>query len=62
MVWCGVVEGYGACEFSPAQGDVYIFNPAYYHEIDRVSGVARITLGFFFGFTGEDMKKAIAWS
>lgn len=59
---CGVVEGYGACEFSPAQGDVYIFNPAYYHEIDRVSGVARITLGFFFGFTGEDMKKAIAWS
>lgn len=59
---CGVVEGYGACEFSPAQGDVYIFNPAYYHEIDRVSGVARITLGFFFGFPGEDMKKAIAWS
>jgi hypothetical protein len=57
-----VVEGYGACEFSPAQGDVYIFNPAYYHEIDRVSGVARITMGFFFGFPGEDMKKAIAWS
>lgn len=57
-----VVSGYGFCEFSPCRGDIYIFNPGYYHEIDCVSGVTRITLGFFFGIAGGDVKTAIAWS
>lgn len=50
------------CQFSPRKGDVYIFNPAYYHEIDHVTGDTRITMGFFFGMTDENMKNAIAWS
>ena len=57
-----VVSGCGFCEFSPECGDVYIFNPNYYHEIDRVFGVTRITLGFFFGLVDEHIKHAIAWS
>lgn len=43
----GVVEGCGFCEFSPHLGDIYMFNPDFYHEIDRVVGATRITLGFF---------------
>lgn len=50
------------CEFSPRKGDVYIFNPAFYHEIGRVWGDTRITMGFFFGLTDKKMKNAIAWS
>lgn len=50
------------CEFRPRKGDVYIFNPAFYHEIDRVAGDTRITMGFFFGLTDKKMKNAIAWS
>ncbi|MCU5772337.1 hypothetical protein N5923_01660 [Erwiniaceae bacterium BAC15a-03b] len=57
-----VVDDCETCEFSPRKGDVYIFNPAYYHEIDRVSGDTRITMGFFFGLTDKKMKNAIAWS
>lgn len=50
------------CEFSPRSGDIYLFNPAFYHEIDRVEGETRITMGFFFGLTDKKMKHAIAWS
>ncbi|MHC8314647.1 2OG-Fe(II)-dependent halogenase WelO5 family protein [Pseudomonas sp. LB3P31] len=57
-----VVKGCEVFEFSPRRGDIYIFNPNYYHEIDRVFGETRITLGFFFGLTDAAMKKAIAWS
>ncbi|RWR03338.1 hypothetical protein ED28_03305 [[Pantoea] beijingensis] len=57
-----VINACEICEFKPRQGDIYIFNPAYYHEIDRVSGDTRITMGFFFGLTDKKMKNAIAWS
>jgi hypothetical protein len=50
------------CEFTPKRGDIYLFNPAYYHEIDRVEGDTRVTMGFFFGLTDKKMKHAIAWS
>ncbi|WP_413507019.1 hypothetical protein [Serratia proteamaculans] len=58
----GIKEGCESCEFRPLSGDIYLFNPAYYHEIDRVVGDTRITMGFFFGITDENMKRAIAWS
>ncbi|WP_201785689.1 2OG-Fe(II)-dependent halogenase WelO5 family protein, partial [Type-E symbiont of Plautia stali] len=58
----GVIEQSEACEFSPRSGDIYLFNPAFYHEIDRVEGDTRITMGFFFGLTDKKMKHAIAWS
>ncbi|HHL2498354.1 TPA: hypothetical protein ACQ301_000326 [Yersinia enterocolitica] len=58
----GIKEGGESCEFYPLSGDIYIFNPAYYHEIDRVVGDTRITMGFFFGITDRNMKQAIAWS
>lgn len=57
-----VCKGSEVCEFTPRSGDIYIFNPAYYHEIDRISGTTRITMGFFFGLTDKKMKRAIAWS
>ncbi|EPC4489309.1 hypothetical protein ACRZXV_003543 [Serratia liquefaciens] len=58
----GIKEGCESFEFRPVSGDIYIFNPAYYHEIDRVGGDTRITMGFFFGIIDENMKRAIAWS
>lgn len=58
----GVVAGSETCEFSPRSGDIYLFNPAFYHEIDQVEGDTRITMGFFFGLTDKKMKHAIAWS
>lgn len=58
----GVIENSEICEFSPRSGDIYLFNPAFYHEIDRVEGDTRITMGFFFGLTDKKMKHAIAWS
>ncbi|MCC3705258.1 hypothetical protein LLR08_22215 [Rouxiella badensis] len=58
----GIKEGYESFEFRPLSGDIYIFNPAYYHEIDRVVGDTRITMGFFFGIRDKGMKQAIAWS
>lgn len=58
----GVVAQSETCEFSPRSGDIYLFNPAFYHEIDRVEGDTRITMGFFFGLTDKKMKHAIAWS
>ena len=57
-----VTDGCETCEFSPRRGDIYIFNPAYYHEIDCVTGETRITMGFFFGLTDNGFKNAIAWS
>ncbi|TPE13804.1 hypothetical protein FJP62_16905 [Pantoea vagans] len=57
-----VIEHSEVCEFSPRSGDIYLFNPAFYHEIDRVEGDTRITMGFFFGLTDKKMKHAIAWS
>lgn len=57
-----VTAGSEICEFSPRSGDIYLFNPAFYHEIDRVQGDTRITMGFFFGLTDKKMKHAIAWS
>ena len=58
----GIKEGYESFEFRPLSGDIYIFNPAYYHEIDRVVSDTRITMGFFFGIRDKGMKQAIAWS
>lgn len=58
----GVTDSSETCEFSPRSGDIYLFNPAFYHEIDRVEGDTRITMGFFFGLTNKKMKHAIAWS
>ncbi|MDI6636198.1 hypothetical protein QMA74_18195 [Pantoea dispersa] len=58
----GVIAGSETCEFAPRSGDIYLFNPAFYHEIDRVEGDTRITMGFFFGLTDKKMKHAIAWS
>lgn len=57
----GVVEGCAAHEFKPDTGDVYIINPTHYHEILRVGGDDRLTVGFFIGFGDEDMTSAIAW-
>ncbi len=57
-----IKQGYESCEYRPQSGDVYIFNPAYYHEIDRVAGDTRITMGFFFGLMDKNTKRAIAWS
>lgn len=57
-----VIEDRETCTFSPRSGDIYLFNPAFYHEIDRVQGDTRITMGFFFGLTDKKMKHAIAWS
>lgn len=57
-----VVKGYGFCEFSPIAGDIYIFDPGYYHEIDRVCGSTRITLGFFIGLIDKSLKHALVWS
>jgi hypothetical protein len=58
----GVVEHSEICEFAPHSGDIYLFNPVFYHEVDRVEGDTRITMGFFFGLTDKTMKHAIAWS
>ena len=57
-----VVQHCETCEFSPRRGDIYLFNPAYYHETGRVSGDTRMTMDFFFGLTDKKMKHAIAWS
>lgn len=57
-----VINGSEVCDFYPQQGDIYVFNPNYYHQIFPVSGTTRITMGFFFGIVDDGMKKAIAWS
>jgi hypothetical protein len=57
----GVVEGAPGHEFKPAAGDVYLLNPTQYHEIARVSGDTRLTLGFFLGFPDERLDTAMVW-
>ncbi|EBM2192644.1 hypothetical protein DWD10_21395 [Salmonella enterica] len=57
-----IKKGCDSFDYSPQNGDIYIFNPVYYHEIDRVVGDTRITMGFFFGITDQNKKHAIAWS
>jgi len=58
----GVVHGAPSQVFKPRTGDVYIINPTNYHEIERVRGRDRITLGFFIGFLGDALSDAIVWS
>jgi hypothetical protein len=58
----GVVEGRDCFVFKPQTGDVYVFNPTNYHEIDAVSGQERRTMGFFFGFFEDTMEQGITWS
>lgn len=57
-----VVAGVPACIFKPNTGDVYLINPTNYHEIDRVEGQDRITLGFFLGFYDDDLRHGVVWS
>jgi hypothetical protein len=48
--------------FKPKVSDIYLINPTNYHEIDRVSGQTRITVGFFIGFFDDELKNGIVWS
>jgi hypothetical protein len=48
-------------EFRPRAEDVYLINPTMYHEINRVSGADRLTLGFFIGFYDDDLEKGVVW-
>lgn len=57
-----VVAQTQTCVFKPQNGDIYIFDPGFYHEIDRVEGDERITMGFFFGVLKHTRSEAIAWS
>lgn len=56
-----VVEGVPGHRFRPAAGDVYLLNPTQYHEIARVSGDTRLTLGFFLGFPDDRLETAVVW-
>ena len=56
-----VVDGVPAFRFKPSTGDIYLINPTYYHEITRVSGQARLTLGFFIGFEDDQLTEAVIW-
>jgi hypothetical protein len=58
----GVVAGVACQEFKPEAEDVYLINPTYYHEIERVGGADRLTLGFFFGFSDNELTHAVSWS
>ncbi|MFF4032753.1 hypothetical protein ACFYZ2_23885 [Streptomyces sviceus] len=57
----GVVEGVPAHEFKPRAEDVYLINPTYYHEILRVGGDTRVTVGFFLGFFDDTLDSAVTW-
>ena len=57
-----VVQGKPCFTFQPQTGDVYLINPTNYHEVDRVAGKTRITLGFFIGFFDRELRNAIVWS
>lgn len=57
-----VVEGCKQLVFKPETGDIYIFNPTYYHEVAETAGDTRVTLGFFFGRAGGDDRDMVAWS
>ena len=56
-----VVSDAPCCTFRPRAGDVYLINPTFYHEIERVGGAARTTLGFFIGFRDESLTDAVVW-
>jgi hypothetical protein len=56
-----VVRGVPVHEFKPQSRDVYLINPTYFHEIERVGGADRVTLGFFFGFNDDELDTAVAW-
>jgi hypothetical protein len=58
----GVVRGAAREVFRPQTGDVYLINPTNYHEIERVCGRDRITLGFFIGFYDDGLSDAVVWS
>lgn len=58
-----VLSGADHLVFRPEIGDVYVMNPTLYHSIDRVSGIERRTMGFFFGFLESgSLRDALAWS
>ncbi|WIM94526.1 hypothetical protein ACTOB_006553 [Actinoplanes oblitus] len=57
----GVVAGAPVHTFRPRAEDVYLINPTHYHEIERVHGADRTTLGFFVGFPGESLTDAVVW-
>lgn len=57
----GVVENLPAYEFKPQVRDVYIINPTNYHEILRVGGDDRLTVGFFIGFSDDTLQSGITW-
>ncbi|MEU9607608.1 hypothetical protein [Streptomyces sp. NPDC048057] len=57
----GVVADVPAHEFKPQAEDVYLINPTYYHEILRVGGDTRVTVGFFLGFSDESLDAAVTW-
>jgi hypothetical protein len=56
-----VTRGAASHEFRPRAGDVYLINPTYYHEIKRVAGADRVTLGFFIGFPDGELTEAVVW-
>ncbi|WP_050373281.1 hypothetical protein [Streptomyces acidiscabies] len=47
--------------FRPRTRDVYLINPAYYHETEKTHGATRTTLGFFIGFTDDTLDHAVTW-
>jgi hypothetical protein len=57
-----VLAGAQCHEFRPQSGDVYLIDPTHYHEIMRVGGASRVTLGFFFAFADESLSRAAAWA
>ncbi|WP_342627343.1 hypothetical protein AAC691_13910 [Nguyenibacter vanlangensis] len=57
-----VVTTFPPIRYKPKVGDVYLLNPAYYHEISPVSGNDRITLGFFLGISENNFSKVATWS
>jgi hypothetical protein len=56
-----VVAGVPRYTFLPRVEDVYLINPTYYHEIARVGGSDRTTLGFFIGFADDRLDEAVVW-
>ena len=56
-----VINNVSSLSIIPAQGDLVIINPSYYHMVKRIKGkLQRISLSFFFG---EDVKSNLfAWS
>ncbi|SDZ01658.1 hypothetical protein SAMN04487939_11219 [Lysobacter sp. yr284] len=57
----GVVKDVPVHRFRPQTGDVYLLNPTYHHAVERVRGIDRITLGFFFGFFDDRLEEGVTW-